>query len=57
MSKKNDSIIIQFKDKNLKTMSATINETYLDSSVSSIWYKVKKNSGEIGWVFGKFIEL
>ena len=57
LSRKNGNVKIQFKDKELRSLTASINEKYLDKSVNSIWYKVKRNSGEIGWVFGKFINL
>lgn len=57
MSRQNRKVKIQFKDKELRTLTATINERYLDNSVSSNWFKIKKNTGEIGWVFGKFINV
>jgi hypothetical protein len=57
LSRQNGNVKIQFKDKELRNLTTSINESYLDKSVNSKWYKVKRNSGEIGWVFGKFINL
>lgn len=57
LSRQNRNVKIQFKDKELRNLTTTINESYLDKSVNSKWYKVKRNSGEIGWVFGKFINI
>jgi uncharacterized protein YgiM (DUF1202 family) len=57
LSRQNGNVKIHFKNKELKNLTATINESYLDKSVNSKWYKVKRNNGEIGWVFGKFINL
>ena len=57
LSRQNGLVMIQFKNKELENLTTTINESYLEKSVNSIWYKVKRSSGEIGWVFGKFIDL
>lgn len=57
LSRQNNQIKIRFKDKNLNNLTATINQSYIDNSVSSNWYKIKRNTGEIGWVFGKFINV
>ena len=57
LSKQGGKVKIQFKDKELRNLTATINQSYLDNSVSSNWYKIKRNTGEIGWVFGKFVNI
>ncbi|MCG8182709.1 YARHG domain-containing protein [Tenacibaculum piscium] len=52
-----DDILISFKDKNGKRKEGMVySKTHLDY-VKTYWYKVKRNSGEIGWVFGKFITI
>lgn len=52
-----DEILISFKDKNGKRKEGMVySKTDLDY-IKTYWYKVKRNSGEIGWVFGKFITI
>jgi S-adenosylmethionine:tRNA-ribosyltransferase-isomerase (queuine synthetase) len=57
LAQQNGLVRIQFKDKELRSLTTSIKESYLDRSVNSKWYKVRRNNGEIGWVFGKFIDL
>ncbi|MCD8453050.1 hypothetical protein LNJ08_01435 [Tenacibaculum finnmarkense genomovar ulcerans] len=52
-----DDILISFKDKNGKRKEGMVySKTHLDY-IKTYWYKVKRNSGEVGWVFGKFITI
>ena len=55
ISIENKKARISFKDSNLKKVFATIDSNYLEKVDENIWFKVERNSGEVGWVFGKFI--
>nr|WP_321230746.1 hypothetical protein [uncultured Psychroserpens sp.] len=57
LSRQNGNVKIQFKDKELRNLTTSINESHLAKTANSKWYQVKRNNGEIGWVFGKFINF
>ena len=49
-------ILISFITKNGETKEGVVPENALDY-INESWYKVKRDNGEIGWVFGKFIKM
>ena len=55
LSKGNRGVKIQFKDKDLKVLTTVIDEKYVEKITSSVWYKIRRDNDEVGWVYGKFI--
>ncbi|WP_452228194.1 YARHG domain-containing protein [Lacinutrix sp. MEBiC02404] len=49
-------ILISFKNKKGKIKEVLVSENDIDY-INESWYKVKRDNGEIGWVFGKFIKM
>lgn len=49
-------ILISFKNKKGKTKEGLVSENDLDYT-NEFWCKVRRDNGEIGWVFGKFIKM
>jgi hypothetical protein len=49
-------ILISFKNKKGEIKEGLVSENDLDY-INESWYQVKRDNGEIGWVFGKFIKM
>jgi antitoxin component YwqK of YwqJK toxin-antitoxin module len=48
---------VSFNHHQYGEMSATVNRTDIDFISGDIWYSIKRNTGETGWVFSKFVNL
>ncbi|WP_053976591.1 hypothetical protein [Mangrovimonas xylaniphaga] len=49
-------LLISFKTKEGKTKEGMVPEDTVDY-INESWYKVKRDNGVVGWVFGKFIRI
>ena len=56
ISKNDESYIVSIQDKELKGHKLKLSFKDVDV-IAGNWYKVKRNNGQIGWVFGKFISF
>lgn len=56
-SENNGALVVTFEDKDLKTHRVNIESKYLNKLKNVKWYKIKRNNGEIGWVYGEFVEF
>ncbi len=52
----NDTYKISFKNVNGSIGVATIGGVYLDFINGEKWYKIQRQSGLTGWVFGKYVQ-
>ena len=51
----NNNANISFEDEDRNILYSNIHISNVDIINTNKWYKVKRNNGETGWVFGKFI--
>ncbi|GHT76498.1 hypothetical protein FACS189463_1710 [Bacteroidia bacterium] len=55
LSKNEGKIEVQFYHSKYGNLTATVSSLDLESIAGEKWYKVKRYSGETGWVFSKFV--
>jgi hypothetical protein len=57
ISRNSGKVQVSFYHSEYGTLTANINNYDLESIAGEKWYKVKRNNGQTGWVFSKFVNI
>lgn len=49
--------LVTYQDPQKGKLTAEVDASAVETITYSTWYKVKRNSGETGWVLGKFLKI
>jgi hypothetical protein len=57
ISRNNTKVNVSFSHTDYGTLTADVNYSSLESIAGEKWYKVRRNNGETGWVFSKYVKI